>query len=206
GAENLAARGVKALVVACNTATAAAVESLRQSFAFPIIGMEPAVKPACEELHGQTIAVMATEATLRLNKFRQLAGKYVHTNTIVPLPCRGLSRLVETAGPGSPEMIAYLTQLFAGLPAPPAGIVIGCTHYSFILGDIRGILPRAHIFDGADGTARQLQQILAHSTLLNPNTGAGRVAFLSTPGWEAQIPLFEDFYQMKLEEPERSYA
>lgn len=206
GAEILAVRGIKALVVACNTATAAAVKSLRQSFAFPVIGMEPAVKPACEELHGQTVAVMATEATLKLGKFRALAGKYVHTNTILPLPCRGLSRLVETAGPGSPEIMAYLRQLFAGMDKPPAGIVIGCTHYSFLSEDIRKILPRALIFDGADGTARHLEQALKQNGLLTPNPDPGKIKFMATPGWENEIPLFEAFYQMKLEETDRPYA
>ncbi|MDD3243273.1 MAG: glutamate racemase [Eubacteriales bacterium] len=194
----LANRGIKALLIACNTATAAAAEMLRSDgWPFPILGMEPAVKPACEELHGKTIAVMATPATLQLDKYQQLAGKYALTNHIVPLPCPGLSRLIETAGPDSAQMETYLNDLFASVSRPD-GIVIGCTHYTYLTVRLRARFPSVRIFDGAAGTARYLAELLGEQKLLSSRSQQGQVELRSSLEDEETRLLFDKFFEMEI--------
>ena len=176
---------IKALVIACNTATGAAAATLRKELSIPVIGMEPALKPAAEKRDGGSILVMATPLTLEMEKFRLLMEKY--GEGAVKVPCPGLMELVEAEDGAGAQ--AYLKNLFAGFDLNRVdAVVLGCTHYVFLREMIRDLLP-AHIAitDGNAGTARQLRRVLARNGLLNEN-GDGKVE-LETSGTEKDLEL-----------------
>lgn len=170
-AGKLADRGIKALVVACNTATSAAIEELRDRFDFPVIGMEPALKPALSGSARQKVVVMATPATLRQEKFRRLVERYAdHRDQVLEAPCPGLSLMVERDGPGSEAVRHYLEELLEPMDRENIGaVVLGCTHYGFLAHDIRAVLGEdVALYDGNAGTVRQLERQLAAAGTLAP--------------------------------------
>ena len=183
--QHLQERQIKALVIACNTATGAAAATLRRELTIPVIGMEPALKPASEKRGGGSILVMATPLTLQMEKFNLLMSKY--GEGAVRVPCPGLMELVEADdGEGALE---YLKKLFAGFDLDKVdAVVLGCTHYVFLREMIRDLLPEhIAITDGNAGTARQLRRVLAKNGLLNEN-GEGTVEF-ETSGGEKDLEL-----------------
>lgn len=178
--EPLIARGVKALVVACNTATSAAIGALRERHPdLIVIGTEPAIKPAVERHEGGRILVMATPMTLKEEKFLALQAQYQPRAEIIPLPCPGLMEFVEQGVTSGGAVEGYLLdKLEPYRNVPVSAIVLGCTHYPFLTGAIRRIVGRhVEIIDGADGVAQQLRSRLAAENLLSARTEPGRVAF-----------------------------
>ena len=178
--EPLIARGVKALVVACNTATSAAIGALRERHPdLIVIGTEPAIKPAVERHEGGRILVMATPMTLKEEKFLALQAQYQPRAEIIPLPCPGLMEFVEQGVTSGGAVEGYLLdKLEPYRNVPVSAIVLGCTHYPFLTGAIRRIVGRhVEIIDGADGVAQQLRSRLAAGNLLTARTEPGRVAF-----------------------------
>ena len=178
--EPLIARGVKALVVACNTATSAAIGALRERYPdLIVIGTEPAIKPAVERHEGGRILVMATPMTLKEEKFLALQAQYQPRAEIIPLPCPGLMEFVEQGVTSGGAVEGYLLdKLEPYRNVPVSAIVLGCTHYPFLTGAIRRIVGRhVEIIDGADGVAQQLRSRLAAEDLLSARTEPGRVAF-----------------------------
>ena len=178
--EPLIARGVKALVVACNTATSAAIGALRERHPdLIVIGTEPAIKPAVERHEGGRILVMATPMTLKEEKFLALQAQYQPRAEIIPLPCPGLMEFVEQGVTSGGAVEGYLLdKLEPYRNVPVSAIVLGCTHYPFLAGAIRRIVGRhVEIIDGADGVAQQLRSRLAAENLLSARTEPGRVAF-----------------------------
>lgn len=151
-------RGVKAVVIACNTATSVAAATLRAELDLPIIGMEPALKPASEIRHGGQILVLATPVTLRLQKFQALMARY--GEGAVPLPCPGLMELVENEA--FDQAGRYLQEHFAAFDMEHVdAVVLGCTHYVFLRHVLAKILPpHIQVMDGNAGTARQLARVL----------------------------------------------
>jgi len=193
-ARHLVDQGVKALLVACNTATSAAIETMREEFSIPVVGVEPALKPAVEAVGGGKIAVMATPATLRLPRFARLLEACGAENRLVALPCPGLSLMVERFGPGSFMVKDYLSELFNDAPVDKlSGVVIGCTHYSYLKNDLKALLGDVPLFDGAYGAARQLQRVLEEGRLLTQQEG--RVIF-ETSGPAEGVAMMEHFYQL----------
>ena len=195
-AEELLDRGVKAIVVACNTATSAAIALLRQRWPeVPIIGIEPAVKPAAQAGDSSQVLVLATPLTIHEEKYQNLAAAFCHEANVISLPCRGLAELVETGHRDDPVIDDYLQELF--LPFRHCGveyIVLGCTHYPFVEKAIRRNFGRpVEIIDGSEGTARQLKRQLEAADLLSPRTRPGEIVFEnSLPGKaEASRELFE---------------
>jgi glutamate racemase len=126
---------IKALVIACNTATSVAIEELRKNIKIPVIGLEPALKPAVEEHEGETIAVMATPLTLKEKKFNLLMQKFNEKTNIIPLPCPGLVELIEAGIWKGEKITAYLDKAFEEIHNVSA-IVLGCTHYIFLKEEI----------------------------------------------------------------------
>ncbi len=176
----LVKKGIKALVVACNTATSAAVPLLRQKYpALPIIGTEPALKPAVERYPGGRILVMATAMTLKEQKFLDLWKQYDQQAQIVPVPCSGLMEFVERGELDSETVKDYLQEKLAPFSKVPVdAVVLGCTHYPFLIPVIRQILGRSpEILDGARGVARQLNRLLSLNGMRNPREHGGRVLF-----------------------------
>ncbi len=155
-------RNIKALIVACNTATSAAIDQLREALDIPVIGMEPALKPAVETGQGGTVVVMATSLTLREKKFSQLMEKYSSRASIIPMPCPGLVELIEAGIWEGKKIKDFLSKRFSGLRINDiTDIVLGCTHYVFIKDEIQRFFDqRVRIVDGNQGTARQLRRIL----------------------------------------------
>lgn len=194
--EPLVKNGAKAVVVACNTATSAAIEELRGEYNFPIIGMEPALKPAaCESKEGK-ILVFASPATLRFMKFQKLSECYSGKDT-VPIECPGLSKLIEEAEPGSPEIIDYLERLLKNYKKQDiAAAVIGCTHYSYIEEEIKKATGCDRVYDGRYGTARHLKATLEEWDILG-NAGY-KLEILSESLSDEQLELVNCFLERPL--------
>lgn len=183
---HLIAMDSKAVVIACNTATSVAAATLRQELALPIIGMEPALKPAAQLRHGGQILVLATPVTLRLPKFQALMARYGEGAT--PLPCPGLMELVEAEDFAAAER--YLRERFAAFNLHNVdAVVLGCTHYVFLRPTLAHILPpEVCVLDGNAGTARQLQRVLEEKQLLRTE-GDGDVTLLTSGDITKEEPV-----------------
>lgn len=175
-AERLFSMGAKALVLACNTATSAAVDELRVRYPEKIIiGIEPALKPAVDRHPNGKILVMATEATLRERKFAALMERYGARCQICKCPCPALVELVERGQTSGDAVEAALRGYLADyLLPPPDAVVLGCTHYPFLRAVVRVVVGEGpELLDGADGTAKETRRRLAAADLLR--SGAGEV-------------------------------
>ena len=179
---------VKAVAIACNTATAVAAAELRAEYDLPIIGIEPALKPAHELRHGGSILVLATPMTLRLEKFRRLMVQY--GEGAVPLPCPGLMELVENEA--FDQAKRYLLEHFSPYDMNRVdAVVLGCTHYVFLRPVLRDILPETvPVLDGNLGTARQLRRVLDSRGLLL-DEGEGSVTFETSGDPATVLPQME---------------
>jgi len=160
-------RGSKALVVACNTATSAAIMDLRRTYNLPIIGMEPAVKPAVNMENIQRVVVMATPFTLKEKKFHELVQNIDTDKQILQLPCPGLVQLIEQEGGAGQKVQAYLIQLFQSRSLGKGDVlVLGCTHYVFLTDIIEKILcNRVPLVHGNMGTVSELKNQLKRHRL-----------------------------------------
>ena len=185
---------IKALVIACNTATSAAAATLRANLSIPVIGMEPALKPASMLWHGGRILVLATPATLRQNKFRLLNEKY--GEHAVVRPCAGLMELVEEGELEGARLEAYLRGMLAEYDGVQLdAVVLGCTHYVFLKRALSRLLPGVPLIDGNEGTARRLQSLLEQGDLLRAE-GEGSVTFMTSGDESIFIPLMERLYRV----------
>ncbi|MCY6959180.1 glutamate racemase [Clostridium brassicae] len=174
---------VKAIVVACNTATSAAIEQLRKEYKnIPIIGIEPALKPAVELNKRGTIVIMATTMTLSEKKFNRLMNKYKDKANIVPLPCPGLVELIEKGVLQGSEVNQFLKDKFSILDKDEiASVVLGCTHYPFIKNELSNVLNKdVIIIDGSDGTSAQLKRQLKRNKMINLKGEKGAVHIYNT--------------------------
>ena len=170
-------RGVKAAVIACNTATSAAVTALRERFRdIPIIGMEPALKPAALAHPGGTVLVLATPLTLREEKFSHLMEHYQDGVRIVPLACPELVEFVERGELESEALMHFLHARLDPYRAAADAAVLGCTHFPFLRAAIRRVLgEQVALYDGGQGTARQTRRQLRQLDLLNDSRIEGTV-------------------------------
>jgi glutamate racemase len=173
----LVAGGAKALVVACNTATGAAVKLLRESFPeMPIVGVEPGLKPAAAASRNGKIGVLATERTLAGAKFLQLRDQIAQATGAQFLlqPCQGLADQIEFGELDSPETTAMLRRYIAPLLAQGADtLVLGCTHYPLVQASIEQVIAREGargivLVDTGEAVARQLGRLLDAGGLLRP--------------------------------------
>ena len=176
----LAEKPLKALVLACNTATAAAVQDLRKKYPdLIVIGIEPALKVAADHYPGGRIGVMATEVTLREEKFDLLLNRFHENCTVTKIPMPGLVQLVEAGKLGSPEMEALLQDLLKPYIGRLDAVVLGCTHYPLASRDIHKVLGETVVLlDGGEGTAQQTRRRLAAADLLEE--GAGELIMLNS--------------------------
>ena len=177
--EDFCRRGIKAMVLACNTATSAAAQALREQYPrLPVIGIEPALKPALESTSGM-VRVLATTLTTREEKLLRLAEQLGREREIELKACPGLMELIEE-DPSSAAVAAYLkeTILQGGVPQ---GLVLGCTHYLFAGPLIRQLFPQLKLFDGNGGVARQLMAVLQKNELLRDNGGHKEQAAFCAP-------------------------
>jgi glutamate racemase len=183
--EWLLAHGAKLIVVACNTATAAALETLRADYPeVPFVGMEPAVKPAAAATRSGRIGILATQTTLGSDRYHRLAERFAPTSLVLEDPCPGLVPRIESGAWDAPATEHLLRQIIE--PMLAAGIdtlVLGCTHYPLVRPLIERIAgPDVKIIDPAPAVARQTERLLAERNLLlpPPQAAAGPDVFYST--------------------------
>jgi glutamate racemase len=187
----LAALPVKALVVACNTATAAALAELRAAFPFPIVGMEPAVKPAVSASRSGIVGVLATTGTLESARFAALLERYAGETTVLTQPCEGLVEQVEAGALETPETLALVQRYTRPLVDAGADtLILGCTHYPFLRAAIaRCAGPDVRLVDTGEAVARRLRQVLAESASNAPPGAPGEVRFWSSAAERAPVGL-----------------
>ncbi|MBN2691596.1 MAG: glutamate racemase [Burkholderiaceae bacterium] len=156
--------GARLIVVACNTATAAAIAALRAEFEMPFVGIEPGIKPALARSHNQRVGVMATPSTLRSAKFRALLNAHAAQAVPVLQPCPGLADAVERGDLQAPDLQELVRQSCAPLRAADCDtVVLGCTHYPLIAAHIQTELgPQVHLLDTAEPVARQAARLWTH--------------------------------------------
>lgn len=183
--EFLYQKGVKAIVVACNTATSAAVLMMRERFSIPVISMEPAVKPALDT-QGKVI-VLATPATVSQARYLGLIEKLSAQDRVISVGCGGLVDLIEQGKMDEAKVHECLEKCLSGIDRgiDVGAVVLGCTHYSFIESHIKSYIDKTFntdclAFDGRHGTARHLYDVLKDERLLNSSGTAGEIAFYSS--------------------------
>ena len=189
----LLSRGAKAIVVACNTATAVAIEPLRAAYEdLPIIGIEPAVKPA--RVSGcRRVLVLATPVTVSESRFAALLRANSEGGCeFVGVPCHELAYMIENDKP-SDEIEKYLISVFAPYREQGFdGIVLGCTHYPLVLDEIkRAAGEDVSVFDGSDGTARHTKALLEELSLNSLARKIGTVEFISSDGSDHLARFYE---------------
>ncbi len=201
-------RNIKALVVACNTATGAAVKELRQKYDLPIVAMEPAVKPASERTRTGVIGVMATSRTLASNNSQILFSRFADQVKIIPQACPGLVDHVEQGDLYSDNVRQLLSQYVQPLIVENVDIIVlGCTHYPFLASVIKDIVGASvSIIDSGSAIARELKSRLEKIELLSCRHHEGSIQFLSSGEtsrakrvisllWESEIEVKKLFDQ-----------
>lgn len=178
----LVRQGAKALVVACNSASGAALEALRTELDVPVVGMEPAVKPAARATRCGRVGVMATEATLQAGRFDRLMERFTEGVEVVGQPCPGLVELVEAGDVEGETARARLKELLQ--PLREAGVdtvVLGCTHYPFLRGVIGELMgPEVTLIDTGAAVARQTGRVLRKEGTEAPGGGEPSFRILTT--------------------------
>ena len=171
--------GCKAVVLACNTATAAAVVPLREKWKdLILVGAEPAIKPAIRDGHA-VIGVLATATTLSSRRFCNLVQTVGKDATVIPIPAPGLVELIEAQEWSGAKVEAFLEKLLQPpLQEGVKALVLGCTHYPFAAGAIRKVSGGLPLYDGNRGIALRTRELLTRENLLSVSADAGKVAFL----------------------------
>jgi glutamate racemase len=191
-ADFLLQQGVKLLVVACNTASIAALDDLRAVYpAIPIVGMEPAVKPAAANTRNRRIGVLATTVTLHGDRFSSLLRRYAQDVEVVTLPGIGLVERVEAGLLDTPETLAWLRELLT--PFREAGVdtvVLGSTHYPFLRPAIAQVLGSdVIIIDTGAAVARRVRYLLREHDLATPSTTPGGEVYYTSGDADALAPV-----------------
>jgi glutamate racemase len=178
--EFLVEQNIKALVIACNTATSAAVRSLREVYSFPVIGMEPAIKPAVEKNgnEGKRVLTLATPLTLKEEKFQSLVSKFDTEHIVDMLPAPKLVEFAERFIFEGPEVESYLNDILPRDIEQYGTVVLGCTHFPLFKQVLTKVLPESiDIIDGNRGTINHLHDILRERNLLTTSTEKGTVIY-----------------------------
>jgi glutamate racemase len=176
-AEFIIGRGVDVLVVACNTATSVAIDDLRRKYKIPIIGMEPAVKPAVENHKDKRILVTATALALKLDKLKKLITKLDCEDIVDLLPLPGLVRFAEDGAFGDKKVLPYLREELAPFDMKEyQTVVLGCTHFIYFRRAFRSLLGgEIELIDGNRGTVTRLVKTLQE--LNAPMDGSGKITW-----------------------------
>lgn len=200
----LAARNLKALVIACNTATSIAIEDLRRMFSFPVLGIEPAVKPAVRqsEKNRKKVLVLATRLTLQEEKYHHLVESLDKHDIVDGLPLPGLVTFAEKGDFSEKHVVSYLRDQLKDFDLNQYGtVVLGCTHFPFFKDSVSKIFPaETDIIDGSSGTARNLKRVLEQRHLIGGGTGG--VSFYQS-GIKVEDQNALDHYQTLLRRLDR---
>jgi len=186
--------GIKALLVACNTATSIAVQDLRTTYSFPVLGMEPAVKPAVERTAGKRVLVLATPLTLQEQKFRDLVSRVDNEKVVDFLALSELVDFAEQFVFDEVTILPLLKNKFSEIDTTTYGtIVLGCTHFPFFKNTIAKLFPpNINIVDGNEGTVRHLKNVLLSKHLLNQMKEKGGVVYYDS-GKQATVERFAKY-------------
>lgn len=185
----------KAIVIACNTASAKAAKSMRAAYPqIPIAAIEPAYKVVHDETPKGATLIMATKGTIKSEKFRRLYYSYYNHNTSIHA-CPGLADLIENGTES--EILDYLEKTLSPYRGRVDNVVLGCTHYPLVKEEISSVLGSVRFFDGANGVARRLKYLLRENGMLNGQNGAGRVEFIdSSESEDKRKQKAERFYSL----------
>ncbi len=201
--ETLMSYNPKALVIACNTATGAAIGLLREKYkGIPIIGIEPAIKPAVICSQGGRIIVMATPMTIKQKKFLDLLDTYKYEAEIIPVPCPGLMEFVEEGNFNQAVLNEYFdVHLKASLTDNTESIVLGCTHYPFLKKQIENYLEnkKINLIDGSKGTSSELKRQLEYKDWLRKDNHIGEIKILNSSKDEGLIHLSKNLIKLSME-------
>jgi len=182
----LYSKGVKAIVMACNTATSTSVYMMRDKYSIPVISMEPAVKPALDAVKDGRVLVLATPATVSQARYLSLLEKLKAGDRVISVGCGGLVELIEQGKTDEKSVHGYLDRKLANLRGEKIGaVVLGCTHYAFAERQIKSYIDKTYntdcpVFDGRHGTVRQLKRVLLQDSLECKNSENGHVTFYSS--------------------------
>ncbi|MCW8840966.1 MAG: glutamate racemase [Gammaproteobacteria bacterium] len=184
--------GAKALVVACNTATAAAVESLRERYAMPVVGMEPGVKPAVQGSRSGVVGILATAGMAGSSRMTELVQRFAGERQVIVRACPGLVEQVERQALDTPETTRLLQQYLAPVLEVGADtVVLGCTHYPFLRPLIERLSgPGVRVIDTGEAVARRLHHLLQQGGLLNSGAAEPQMRFYTTAATRPQAELF----------------
>lgn len=182
-AEALARQGAKAMVIACNTATAAAAEAIRAATQLPVVALEPGVKPAAQLTKSGVVGVLATTRTLHSDRFQRLVGNHANHVRVVAQACPGLADTIELEGAESPAVGRLLDTYIAPLAAAGADVVVlGCTHYPWVAEGIARRMPAGTVLlDTGEAVARQTERLLSAAGLLGGGHGQLTLATSGAP-------------------------
>lgn len=171
--EFLVGKGVKAIVIACNTATSTAIDYVRSKYTLPILGMEPAVKPAVASSNGKRVMVIATPITVREEKLRNLIEQVDDDHRVDLLALPNLVRFAEAGSFEGDEVEQYLRQELRTYKLENySALILGCTHFNYFKDTYRKIFPKEVAFiDGSEGTVNYLKKILIEKKQLENNRG-----------------------------------
>lgn len=205
-ADYLLSMGVKALVVACNTATSAAIKALRERLSVPVVSVEPAIKPACELPGDGKVLMLATAATTKLSRYKALQARMPDPSRVINVGCSGIVERIERGELGETafdDIFADKLGRYEGLEVD--AIVLGCTHFPFIVPAFRHyacghFIGECRFFDGNAGTAKQLKRVLnskriAADPALVPQN---RVIFFTSGDREALYPIFKKLLEIPI--------
>lgn len=168
----------KAILIACNTATAAALVSLQKTLEIPVIGViEPGARAALAASTRGMISVMATPFTVKSEAYRKTLKKISDHTQVTQIPCASLSLMIEKGWEDSREGTEMLKNFIKEIPSASDTVILGCTHYSIIKDEIQKLLPDKLIVDPADETVLELKKILESKNLLNPDLKSGSLNF-----------------------------
>ena len=197
--EYLLNKNCKIIVIACNTATTNAIEYLRKTYKTPFIGIEPAIKPAALQSKTNAIGILATQGTLSSALFSKTASNFSNHVNIIEQVGEGIVELIETGKLESQDMKSLLTgYLDPMIKANIDHLVLGCTHYPYLIPLLQGILPKhVKIIDSGEAVARQTKVILEQNNVLNTQKTLGEALFLTNGNTQAISTLLNGNFLIK---------
>lgn len=200
-ADFLVEQGAKLLVVACNTATAAAVADLRQRHALPVVAMEPGIKPAAERTRSGVIGVLATAGTLESARFFSLVNRYAGAAKVITQPCAGLVERIEANDLRSDSTVSLLRSYLDPLLAQGADVVVlGCTHYPFLRPLIEAIVgPQVAVIDTGAAVASEVLRRLRAENLQRIELHPGGERFWTSAEPQAATATFRQLWGTQLD-------
>lgn len=186
--------GCDAIVLACNTATAEAIAQIRNELAIPVIGVEPGIKPAAMQSQNGIVGVLATEATLKSDKFNALLATLPSNCKFIKQAGAGLVPLIEAGDANSEETLELLAQHLEAIQNAGADtLVLGCTHYPFLRKSIRKLLGESiNLIDTSEAVIRQLKRQLEARSMTQANPDGQELTFISSKDEDSLVAMAHD--------------